>query len=103
MVANAYFADKNGSHPRWIGDLFHGTIDGLGNITVCGASYAYITEFKTDFIDSNKVERNIHDILVELQDFPEIARALSENEVEFGPTDVVKSSDPSIHRARITV
>src|SRR3989304_7949789 len=103
VVANVYFADKNDSLPRGGGDLFPGTIDGSGSISVCGARYAYITGFKSDFIDRNKVERNIHDIFVDYRDFPEIANALSENGVEFGPTRVDRVSDTSTQRLPLAV
>src|SRR3989344_3224588 len=96
LIVDVYFSDKNGLLPDAIGDLSPGTIDEFGNIAVCGAEYPCIGGVKTNFVDRNEVEHNIRHVLVDYRDFPEIAIALSENEVEFGPTDVEKMPEPSI-------
>ncbi|OGY29640.1 MAG: hypothetical protein A3F35_00570 [Candidatus Woykebacteria bacterium RIFCSPHIGHO2_12_FULL_45_10] len=82
LIVDVYFSDKNGLLPDAIGDLFPGTIDEWGDITVCGNSYIGFGGIKTDFIDKKGEEHSIRDVLVKLEDFAKIVRALSDNEVE---------------------
>lgn len=83
IIADVYFSDKNGLLPDAIGDLFPGTIDEWGDITVCGNSYIGFGGIKTDFVDKKGEKHSIRDVFVQLKDFEKIERALSDNEVEF--------------------
>lgn len=77
-------------------DSFVGKLDEWGDIIVCGNSYIGFGGIKTNFLDKKGGRHSISNIFVGLDDFPKIARALSENEVEIGMTEVEKEPAPSL-------
>ncbi|MBI2594274.1 hypothetical protein HYW39_01095 [Candidatus Curtissbacteria bacterium] len=88
LIVDVYFATE--------GDLYTGKLDEWGDITVCGTSYIGFGGMKTNFIDRRDENHPICHILVKLENFREIANALSENNVEIGPPEVDRKPASSI-------